>query len=326
LTIQNLHCTEVARWAGDAVETLAGLRAALAPGGEMVMESTPQGAYGCFYEEWVQAEGRGVVQHFFPWWMESAYVGGAVCDLTEEEAALVERESLSAEQIGFRRELKRTYRGLAEQEFAEDAVGCFKASGRCVFEVDCIDARLGELHDAVERRRGGAMLVWLPAMVGRRYVIAVDPAGGGSDGDFAGVQVIDVASGMQCAELQQRVSVRELADVVAGLAAEYNDALVVVERNNHGSGVLAHLERTSVRLYEERGQAGWLTSAASRAAMVSRLGALLVEQPSLFMSRRLLMECRSFVSTKSGRAEAAAGAHDDLVMAMAMGQVIASSL
>lgn len=31
LTIQNLHCSEVSRWTGDAGETLAGLRAALAP-------------------------------------------------------------------------------------------------------------------------------------------------------------------------------------------------------------------------------------------------------------------------------------------------------
>ena len=54
LTVQNLHCSEVSRWPGDAAETLAGLRAALAPGGEMVLESTPNGAYGCFYEEWVQ--------------------------------------------------------------------------------------------------------------------------------------------------------------------------------------------------------------------------------------------------------------------------------
>ena len=39
LTIQNLHLSEVSRWPGNASETLAGLRAALAPNGEMVIES-----------------------------------------------------------------------------------------------------------------------------------------------------------------------------------------------------------------------------------------------------------------------------------------------
>jgi hypothetical protein len=59
LTVQNLHCSEVSRWPGEAKETLAGLRAALAPGGECVLESTANGAYGAFYEEWLRGEGSG---------------------------------------------------------------------------------------------------------------------------------------------------------------------------------------------------------------------------------------------------------------------------
>jgi hypothetical protein len=70
LTVQNLHCSEIARWPGDAAEILAGLRAALAPGAEMVLESTPQGVGGCFHEEWLKADETGMVRHFFPWWME----------------------------------------------------------------------------------------------------------------------------------------------------------------------------------------------------------------------------------------------------------------
>jgi hypothetical protein len=46
LSVQNLHCSEVSRWPGDAAMTLAGLRAALAPEGEMVLESTPNGFGG----------------------------------------------------------------------------------------------------------------------------------------------------------------------------------------------------------------------------------------------------------------------------------------
>jgi hypothetical protein len=37
LTVQNLHCSELARWPGDPAETLAGLRATLAPGAEPCM-------------------------------------------------------------------------------------------------------------------------------------------------------------------------------------------------------------------------------------------------------------------------------------------------
>jgi hypothetical protein len=52
MTVQNLHCSELARWPGDPAETLAGLRAAMSPGAELILESTPDGVGGCFYEEW----------------------------------------------------------------------------------------------------------------------------------------------------------------------------------------------------------------------------------------------------------------------------------
>jgi hypothetical protein len=44
------------------------------------------------------------------------------------------------------------------------------------------------------------------------------------------------------------------------------------------------------------------------------------------MSRRLLAECRTFVADERGRAAAAAGSHDDLVMAMAIGQAVRAEM
>jgi len=336
LSIQNLHCSEVSRWSGDARATLAGLRAALAPGGEVVLESTPNGAYGAFYEEWQRgegpgsrvqgSEGDGLVRHFLPWWMEPAYVGAAVDVglMREDELALVERVGLSEEQVGFRRGLERSYGGLRLQEFAEDAESCFKATGSCCFDVEAIEQRLAELDEPMERRRGGALLVWLPAQVGKDYCVAVDTAGGGEDGDFAAVQVIEIASGLQCAELQERLRPSELARVTAELAREYGGALVAVERNNHGAAVIAYLQTSEGyrRLYRQGGEVGWLTTSASKPEMVARLGVLLRESGLMFKSRRLLGECRTFVAGERGRTSAASGSHDDLVMAMGVAQAV----
>jgi len=336
LSIQNLHCSEVSRWPGDARATLAGLRAALAPGGEVVLESTPNGAYGAFYEEWQRgegpgsrvqgSEGDGLVRHFLPWWMEPAYVGAAVDVglMREDELALVERVGLSEEQVGFRRGLERSYGGLRLQEFAEDAESCFKATGSCCFDVEAIEQRLAELDEPMERRRGGALLVWLPAQVGKDYCVAVDTAGGGEDGDFAAVQVIEIASGLQCAELQERLRPSELARVTAELAREYGGALVAVERNNHGAAVIAYLQTSEGyrRLYRQGGEVGWLTTSASKPEMVARLGVLLRESGLMFKSRRLLGECRTFVAGERGRTSAASGSHDDLVMAMGVAQAV----
>ena len=48
----------------------------------------------------------------------------------------------------------------------------------------------------MDRRENGRILIWLPAAKGRKYILGVDAAGGGSGGDYACVQVIDRASGL----------------------------------------------------------------------------------------------------------------------------------
>lgn len=328
LSVTNLHCSEVARWQGDASETLAGLRASLAPGGELVLESTPNGAYGCFYEQWQQAEMNGMVRHFFPWWCEPAYVGTTVADFTEEEEVLVQREGLTAKQVGFRRELARRFGAMRVQEFAEDAVSCFRESGDCFFDRHALAACLKDAVAPMDVRRSGALQVWLPAVAGRNYIAAVDVAGGGSDGDYSAVQVLDVATGMQCAELQVKLSPRELARIASEISREYKGAMLVVERNNHGAAMLAYLEQErGVNVFVDRdGVPGWLTDAASRPRMLSALAVLLSSSRSLFHSERLLAEMRSFVVDERGRAAAAKGCHDDLVMSMAIAQAVRSRM
>ena len=335
LSVQDLHCSEVSRWPGDAGATLAGLRAALAPGGELVLESTPMGAYGAFYEAWrrgvaTAVAGEGCVRHFFPWWMEPAYLGPAVAleAMSAEERALVAGHGLRGEQIGFRRGLELRYGSLRGQEFAEDAETCFRATGSCCFEISALEEGMACLPEPLERRRGGALLVWLPPVPGKRYVVAVDTAGGGEDGDFAAAQVVELTTGLQCAELQERLRPAALAQVVAALGREYGgadgEALLAVERNNHGSAALAFLgsEQRYGHIYRQGGEAGWLTSAASKPEAVARLGVLLRGPPQRFMSRRLLGECRTFAADERGRTAAARGAHDDLVMAMAVAQAV----
>lgn len=328
LSIQNLHLSEVSRWPGDAQETLAGLRAALSPSGELVIESTPNGAYGCFYSEWNRAEAGGTVQHFFPWWKEPAYVSEGVTDFTAEEKTLVLAHGLTAQQIGFRRTLEVSYQGLRSQEFAEDAVSCFRATGDCCFDVDAIEDRLAQVPSPLKTGRGGSLQVWLPALPENRYLVAVDTAGGGSAGDFAAVQVIDVRTGLQCAELRQRLNPLELAAAAVDLAREYGNAIIAVERNNHGSGVLAYLESVHryANVYEMDGLAGWLTTAGNKPRMIGRIGALLVQSPEIFASARLLEECRTFVNWPNGRTGAAPGSHDDCLMAMAIAQSVRAEM
>jgi Terminase RNaseH-like domain len=336
LTIQYLHCSEVSRWPGDAEATLAALRAAVPPDGEIVLESTANGAAGCFYEEWQRAEQMGYSRHFYPWWWEPSYKrevdpalppkeGGrtghpAIVEFTEDELELMQKYELTAEQIGFRREMKANFGRHAKEEFAEDAESCFLASGDCIFDVDVIEQRLHDELPVMAQSDGGRAITFFPPQPGKEYIIGVDPAGGGSEGDYSCAQVIDRASGMQVAELRGHLTPEETAARVAILARQYNKALVAVERNNHGHAVLGYLSmvHADVQRYHVKGTEGWLTSAATRPMMLRNLGEVLAAAPQLFNSTRLLEECKTFVRRPDGTTAAANGAHDDTVMAMAV--------
>jgi len=323
LTVQNLHCSELARWPGDPAETLAGLRAAMTPGAELIVESTPDGVGGCFHEEWQKASETGMVRHFFPWWMERRYRAQAVQveSLSAEESELRRRHGLDLEQIGYRRHIRANFRGLARQEYAEDEESCFLASGNSIFELAAVEARLATAPAPVELRRNGEMEIWLPPLPEKEYLVAVDPSGGGSEGDYTALQVVEMETGLQCAEFAGHVGGLELARLATAVATEYNRAWLVVERNNHGSGVLALVETVCAypKVYRQNGQPGWLTTSLSKPAALGRLDAALVEEPERFQSRKLLGECRSFVRAADGRSGARTGTHDDRVMAMAIG-------
>ena len=211
-----------------------------------------------------------MVRHFFPWWKERRYRADAVDkkSLTDEERALMKRHGLDLKQIAYRRRIKSDFRGLTAQEYAEDQESCFLASGESMFELAVIEARLKCVPEPVMQRHNGELEIWLPPVRGKEYVVAVDPAGGGSEGDYSAAEVLELETGLQCAEFAGHVGGLELARVVTELAAEYNGAWLVVERNNHGSGVLALAETACKypRIYQRGGQAGWLTTSVSRPA------------------------------------------------------------
>ena len=81
-----------------------------------------------------------------------------------------------------------------------------------------------------------------------------------------------------------------------------------------------------MNLYQMGGQAGWLTNVVTRPRMLEQLRRLLANGPCMFFSPRLLEECRTFIRHPDGTCAAAAGAHDDTVIAMAIAQAVRAEL
>jgi hypothetical protein len=314
LTIQRLHCSELSRWPGRAEETLAGLRAAVSPEGEIVIESTPRGAAGVFYREWQSAHETGYVTHFFPWWLEPAYVrSGRDINPTKEERELMRLHGLKRSHIAYRRELVANYRQLAPQEFAEDPESCFLASGHCVFDVETIDMRMKHMEDHDERDGTIRFLVPRP---GKKYVVAVDTCSGSPLGDYACIQVIDLKDAAQCAEYRGKEPPRKVAQIAIELAREYNNAVLAIEVNGTSGGETnTYAKMLGYSNLYDSGK-GFRTDSMTRPAMISLVGEVSAAEPFPFQSKRLMREMRTFVRNDADRAEAASGEHDDTVMAM----------
>ena len=332
LTVNHLHASEVSEWPGRAEETMAALLAAVPQSGTVDIEATPKGLGGYFHREWLAAPDTGYVRHFFPWWVEESYrvpvlAGESIEPASDEERELVAAYGLTGEQLKFRRQLQTAFRGLRPQEYAENDVECFVASGRAVFELEEIAARLGRVSAPVTVRHNGCEYEWCAPQPGKRYIIGADTAEGRADGDFSTAQVIDAETGLQCLEMAVRWPVERFAEYLASLGRRYNEALLAVERNNHGHAVLYALRyrHEYKRLYRHGPgelDAGWPTNSSTKPQVVGALSAMLGDVPGALQSRRLLEEMRNFSYDAGGEMRAPEGMHDDLVMAMGIAYAV----
>ncbi len=214
-------------------------------------------------------------------------------------------------------------------EFPENDRECFEQTGRAVIsekhlKVTCSPA------EAVE---------------GHAYLVSADVSLGLADGDPAAIQVIDLHTGRQCYEEEIWLSPDLLAEKLAELSDRYNWAAIVVERN--GPGIATILKLISLdyeeRLYKhldaklrrrveqgdltieearEEAQYGFPTSAENKSLMGLRLEEA-IRCGYLGLSSQQFCEQAKTVVWKDDKSWAAlAGYHDDLFVALAIGNFV----
>lgn len=260
------------------------------------------------------------------------------------------------------------------QEYPHDAKRCFLLSGESYFDADALErldlaaatnapmtmaaldalagkhgpaqayvARLAAFHRTTSRGGQPLLRVWHPPQPGGSYIIPVDCAGGGINGDWlvalvlrrTPVPVLDALGRPVLgtnklprtirrheATLRARVTPSEFARWVHRLALAYGSGLVVVERNNHGGTVIHVLEEELEYPHlwrDAKGHVGWYTGPHNRTAAIDDFADALVREELWSADPVLAAEGRTFVHTKNGRVEADKGCHDDLVMAGAIG-------
>lgn len=168
-----------------------------------------------------------------------------------------------------------------------------------------------ELIDYAESRGG-----WANPRRQHVYVMGIDPNGGGND-NFA-ITVVDVTTSpwSVVAGFYENQSSRDYGlRHAAKLIDEYQPSLICVEKNGVGAAVAEALVLLRPSAYVEEVS----TSHTTKILMTDRI-VLLLEQHELTIPPGCYIgkEMRNFRQTDKGKREAAAGHHDDAVMALAL--------
>jgi len=111
--------------------------------------------------------------------------------------------------------------------------------------------------------------VYTMPVPGRRYVIGADPAEGLSSSDDSSLTVMDEQTMEEVAALAAKLEPAEFASVIDQVGRWYNNARVLVERNNHGHAVILWLAQNSpLRILDGLdNRPGWQTNVASKSTM-----------------------------------------------------------
>lgn len=249
-------------------------------------------------------------------------------------------------------ELRRDYAKEGVKMAAAREFGDYvDTSGDCPFDVDTLYAMLEECRDPevrewrisreVDGEEGRTIKlekvkveVFSDALPGRQYHLGVDPSKGiASDRhDPGGILVAEMGSGDVVALYNGYIGSYGLGCLAAGLARQYNDAVVDPESNSGWSeGVLRGLSasgygriaRTKIALvpggdaYEHR--LGFATTAQTRPAMISAVQEWIEawkagERWGKCPSRLVIQQLLDTILDETGKPVAAPGLHDEFTL------------
>ncbi len=291
-------------------ELWAGLYPTLSTGGRCVALSTPNGVGNWFHKTYTEAEESKNDFHTIklPW------------DVHPER-----------DEQWFKKET----RNMSRREIAQELECNFNASGETVVHPDDLKLVLDGLVEP-KRRTGFDRNYWIwdePAE-NEDYLLVADVARG--DGtDFSVAQVFHVNTMTQVAEYQGKITPDMFAPLLFSIASEYNDALLVIENNSLGIGVLSRLRDLeyknlyysvkSTHEYVDQltadsigGIAGFTMSMKTRPLVIAKFEEFVRNKLITIKSMRLANEIKTFV-WHNGRPQAMRSYNDDLVIATSIG-------
>jgi phage terminase large subunit len=245
--------------------------------------------------------------------------------------------------------LLESYKDTDPYYYAVYCLGQWGTYGKTIFDAQKISERLSKIKEPIKQgsfyydydglkitnirwidEPDGFIKIYTEPKPKVPYVIGADTAGEGSD--FFTAHVLDNTTGEQVAVLKHQFDEDVFARQVYCLATHYNTALLGVEAN-FSTYPIKELERLGYRnMYvREREDTlthsivkayGFKTTSLTRPVIISGLVTVVRETVHIIHDRETLEEMLTFVRNEKGRPEAQNGAHDDLIMGLAIAHYI----
>jgi hypothetical protein len=291
-------------------ELWAGLYPTLSTGGRCIALSTPNGVGNWFHKTYTEAQENKNDFHTIklPWNVHP-----------ERDQNWFEKET----------------RNMSRREIAQELECNFNASGDTVIHGDDLKLILDRTTEP-DHKTGFDRNYWIwrePDPQGEYILVADVARGDGSD--FSVAHVFDVQTMEQVAEYQGKITPDMFAPLLFSIASEYNDALLIIENNSLGIGVLTRLQDLayknlyySVKSTHEYvdevsaqalgGVAGFTMSMKTRPLVIAKFEEFVRNKLITINSVRLANEIKTFV-WHNGRPQAMRSYNDDLVIAACIG-------
>ena len=314
-TLFAAHITELPYWE-KAEEKMQSLENSIPIGGKLIIESSP-GQIGDQYHRMWMAEDNGYVKKDYGWWW----------GYTQAEADIIQK------------------RLNDPQKWAQEYCLEFSASGRPVFPYALVK-KLKEfalkVGDKVTYEDGGELVnhtvsedidkfrIYRPPQKGKKYVMGADVAEGVIGGDNSTCIILERESGEEVAMWKGLMAADKFGFKLCEWGKMYNNALAVVEINNHGlTTVTAMRNLLYPQMYfrpskfDQMGtsytdRCGWKTTRTTKPLMVDDLHEHLREGSIKLHSTEIFDEMLTYIYTGSNESNAIRGFHDDLIMGCAI--------
>lgn len=306
-TLHNVLLTELSAWE-KAEDKMMTLEASVPIDGTIVIESTPRGVGNLYHKMWV--EDNGYVKKEYGWWWH----------YSEEEIEVVRKRMNNP------------------MKFAQEYGLEFLSSGRSVFDPASVRSQRANILKVGDENRGwtvvkeaDGMIMYTSPEKGGLYVAGVDTSEGVEGGDYSTMTIWDRVTGEEVAFFRGLVAPDKFGDLLNKWGRIYNNALMVVEVNNHGLTTLTILKQLLYpSLYFRRSQfetigteysnkLGWKTTKLTRPLLIDEFAQAVRDGVVTIHSKETLDEMATFIYDRNNNMVPSGTSHDDCIFSAAIG-------